>query len=106
MKRPQDIATPERHKHDLPRPSRAGQRPRAFLRDEDGSLIVFSLMVFVLMLTISGLAVDIMRFETNADKTAKHRGPRGSCLCVIDPDTGALRGRGTTISPRRGWIRF
>lgn len=35
-----------------------------FRRDEDGSIILFSLFLFVLMILIGGMAVDLMRFET------------------------------------------
>ncbi|MFV2034454.1 MAG: pilus assembly protein TadG-related protein [Halocynthiibacter sp.] len=40
----------------------------ALRRDEGGSLIVFALFMFVLMLMIGGLAVDVMRFETTRSK--------------------------------------
>ena len=33
-------------------------------RDEDGSIIIFSIMMFVLILWFGGMAVDLMRFET------------------------------------------
>jgi len=35
-----------------------------FRRDEDGSIIMFSLFLFILMILIGGMAVDLMRFET------------------------------------------
>jgi Flp pilus assembly protein TadG len=35
-----------------------------FRRDEDGSIIMFSLFLFLLMILIGGMAVDLMRFET------------------------------------------
>jgi hypothetical protein len=35
-----------------------------FRREEDGSIIIFSLFLFVLMVLIGGMAVDLMRFET------------------------------------------
>lgn len=38
--------------------------PFAFGRDESGSLIVFSLFLLLLMLMIGGMAMDLMRFET------------------------------------------
>jgi Flp pilus assembly protein TadG len=38
-------------------------QPRRFRNDEDGAMIVFGLIFFVLMLMIGGLAVDFMRFE-------------------------------------------
>ena len=34
-----------------------------FWKDEDGSFIIFGLMLLVLMLTVGGLGVDFMRFE-------------------------------------------
>ena len=34
-----------------------------FARDEDGALILFSLMLFLLMCMMGGVAVDLMRFE-------------------------------------------
>ena len=41
---------------------------RRFGRDEDGSMIIFSLFIFLLMLMIGGMAVDLMRFETNRSR--------------------------------------
>ena len=41
---------------------------RASRRDEDGSIIIFSLMMFVLILWFGGMAVDLMRFETTRTK--------------------------------------
>lgn len=38
---------------------------RWFQRDEEGSLIIFSLFLFVTMLLIGGMAVDLMRYETH-----------------------------------------
>jgi hypothetical protein len=35
-----------------------------FRREEDGSIILFSLFLFILMILIGGMAVDLMRFET------------------------------------------
>lgn len=48
--------------------SAGGQTPRRglmsrFMREEDGSFIIFGLFIFVLMLMIGGLAVDLMRYE-------------------------------------------
>jgi Flp pilus assembly protein TadG len=37
---------------------------RRFGRDEDGSIILFSLFLFVMMILVGGMAVDMMRFET------------------------------------------
>ncbi len=44
---------------------RTGGRRKGFLRSEDGSLIIFGLILFVLMLTVAGLSVDFMRAETH-----------------------------------------
>lgn len=35
----------------------------AFRRDQDGSMIVFSLFIILMMLMVGGMAVDMMRFE-------------------------------------------
>lgn len=53
------------HLRDETKPvGQAMRRPgRAFARSEDGSLIIFGLMMFVLILTVGGMAVDFMRFE-------------------------------------------
>ncbi|MEO8241687.1 MAG: TadE/TadG family type IV pilus assembly protein [bacterium] len=37
---------------------------RRFRRDEDGALIIFALMLFVLMVMMGGFVVDLMRYET------------------------------------------
>lgn len=37
---------------------------RRYRREEDGSIILFSLFLFLLMILIGGMAVDLMRFET------------------------------------------
>lgn len=36
-----------------------------YTRAEDGAIIVFGLIIFVLMLMVSGLAVDVMRYEND-----------------------------------------
>jgi Flp pilus assembly protein TadG len=36
-----------------------------FARAEDGAVLVFGLIIFVLMLMVSGLAVDVMRYEND-----------------------------------------
>ncbi len=41
---------------------------RAFERDEEGSLIIFSLMMFMLMALVAGMSLDIERFETARTK--------------------------------------
>jgi Flp pilus assembly protein TadG len=45
------------------RHGRIRARVRQFLRREDGSLIVFGLVLFTLMLMMGGMAVDLMRYE-------------------------------------------
>lgn len=41
---------------------------KVFARDEDGSLIIFGLMMFCLMLMVGGLSFDIMRYETHRER--------------------------------------
>ena len=41
---------------------------RRFLRNEDGSLIVFGLFIFMTLLGIAGLAIDVMRVEQQRAK--------------------------------------
>ena len=43
-------------------------RIAAFRNGEDGSLIIFGLFIFLLMLMVGGLAVDLMRLETTRVK--------------------------------------
>jgi len=38
--------------------------PRRFMRREDGSITIFATVVFVLMVGVGGIAIDVMRFET------------------------------------------
>ncbi len=35
-----------------------------FAREEDGTITIFALMIFVLMLAAGGIAIDVMRYET------------------------------------------
>lgn len=35
-----------------------------FVRDEQGTITIFALMIFILMLAAGGIAVDVMRYET------------------------------------------
>lgn len=54
------------HCQDAQIPCRAdalGAKVRKFSTDESGSLVVFGLMMFVIMLIVGGLAVDVMNFE-------------------------------------------
>ncbi|MBU2993932.1 pilus assembly protein [Octadecabacter sp. 1_MG-2023] len=39
-----------------------------FRKDDEGAMIIFSLILFVLILTFGGMAVDLMRFETTRAK--------------------------------------
>jgi Flp pilus assembly protein TadG len=41
------------------------RRMTRFARDEDGTLIVFALLLFTLMIMMGGLAIDLMRYETS-----------------------------------------
>lgn len=36
---------------------------RIFHREEDGSFVIFSLFIFILMIMVGGLAIDVMRYE-------------------------------------------
>lgn len=45
--------------------ARKKRRGTGFARSEDGSLIIFGMMVFVMILIVGGMAVDFMRFETH-----------------------------------------
>ncbi len=40
-----------------------GNRFRRYSRDEDGSMVVFTLFILAMMLMVGGMAVDMMRFE-------------------------------------------
>ena len=37
---------------------------KRFVNDEDGAVLVFSLVLFILMVMMGGFAVDLMRYET------------------------------------------
>jgi Flp pilus assembly protein TadG len=79
------------------RPSRDGLAARIarhhgrFRRDEDGSLIVFGLFLFLLMLMMGGMAVDLMRYEQR--RTALQQTIDRSVLAAasltqdLDPET-------------------
>ncbi|MCB1336726.1 MAG: hypothetical protein KDK10_04445 [Maritimibacter sp.] len=41
----------------------SARRSGGFVRSEDGSLVIFGLMIFLLMLMAAGLGVDLMRYE-------------------------------------------
>jgi len=50
---------------DLAMQSRLGRRiADRFMRREDGTITTFALMVFILMVAVAGIAIDIMRYET------------------------------------------
>ncbi len=55
-----------------------------FRRDEDGTLIIFSLFIFVMILFVAGMAVDLMRFETN--RTALQNTLDGASLAATNLD--------------------
>ncbi|MCU4653184.1 pilus assembly protein TadG-related protein [Roseibacterium sp. SDUM158016] len=37
---------------------------RRFMRSEEGTITTFALMIFILMVAVAGIAIDIMRYET------------------------------------------
>jgi len=39
-----------------------------FRRDEEGSMIIFAMFIFITMLIVAGIAVDLMRFESNRSR--------------------------------------
>lgn len=59
-------------------------RIELFRRDEDGTLIIFSLFIFVMILFVAGMAVDLMRFETN--RTALQNTLDGASLAATNLD--------------------
>ncbi len=48
--------------------SRARIRGTRFARDEDGAMIIFGVMLFGLILAISGLSFDLMRYEAHRER--------------------------------------
>ncbi|MDJ0827253.1 MAG: Tad domain-containing protein [Rhodobacter sp.] len=68
MTRATDCKRQARTHRNRPFAGRVRARSAGFARGEDGSLIIFSLFIFVLMLIIGGLSVDLMRFETTRTK--------------------------------------
>ena len=59
-------------------------RIELFRRNEDGTLIIFSLFVFIMILFVAGMAVDLMRFETN--RTALQNTLDGASLAATNLD--------------------
>ncbi len=43
---------------------KAGGKLTSFVRDDRGTVTIFSLMIFILMLGAGGIAIDVMRYET------------------------------------------
>ncbi|WP_170168790.1 TadE/TadG family type IV pilus assembly protein [Rhodovulum iodosum] len=62
-------------------------RLRGFGRNEDGSLIIFSLIMFIMMLVFAGMAIDIMRFETQ--RTTLQNTVDRAVLAAADLDNSA-----------------
>lgn len=62
----------------------AGQRLRAFGRDEDGSMVIFAMFLILMMLMVGGMAVDLMRFET--DRSAMYSTIDRAALAAADLD--------------------
>lgn len=50
--------------HDMPRTRFKAPRLGAFCRDENGTVTIFALMMFILMLAAGGIAIDVMRYDT------------------------------------------
>ncbi|RME15901.1 MAG: hypothetical protein D6801_06505 [Alphaproteobacteria bacterium] len=73
---------------------RTGARGPGFARSEDGSLIIFGLMIFLMMLMAAGIGVDLMRFE--AHRTALQETLDRAILAAasldqpLDPETVVL----------------
>ena len=80
-------------------------RCRITAADEDGSFIIFSLFIFMVMIMIGGLAVDVMRYEKPAHEDAEHHRPRRARGERSRPRPPRSRRRtwSTTTSPRRAW---
>ncbi|PHQ98419.1 MAG: hypothetical protein COB39_08905 [Marinosulfonomonas sp.] len=58
----------ETRKHACGFKSAVRQKLCKFRKDEDGSLIIFALYIFVIMLVVGGIAVDVMRSEYQRTK--------------------------------------
>lgn len=63
------------------------ERKRRFAKDEDGSFIVFSLFIMIMIIMICGMAVDLMRFETR--RTALQNTIDAAVLTAADIDQTA-----------------
>lgn len=63
---------------------------RLFVRDEEGSFVIFALFIFVVMIMIGGLAIDVMRYE-NLRTTMQN---------TIDRAVLAAADRDQTVSPQ------
>ena len=48
--------------------ARVLRRLSLFQRDEEGSMVIFAMFIFITMLVVAGIAVDLMRFETNRSR--------------------------------------
>jgi len=70
---------------------RVRQRSRAFRRDENGVLVIFGLVLFVLMAMMGGLAIDFMKFEqtrTTLQNTLDRSTLAAASLTqTLDPET-------------------
>ena len=59
-----------------------------FRAAEDGSMTVFTLFIFVMMLMVGGMAVDLMRFETqraHLQNTLDSAALAATCLLYTSP---------------------
>ncbi len=64
--------------------ARAMARARRFSGDEEGSLLIFSMFILILMILVGGMAVDLMRFETR--RTALQNTIDSAVLAAADLD--------------------
>ncbi len=55
-------------KTDLHENNAPKRRTKRFRKDEDGAMVIFTLFLFILILTFGGMAVDFMRYETTRAK--------------------------------------
>jgi len=57
------------HSHRFSRlKSKLNRSPGHFCRDENGSIMIFSLMAFIVMVLLTGIAIDVLRQETSRIK--------------------------------------
>ena len=71
--------------------SRLALRARRFGRDDDGALMIFGMIFFILMIMFGGFAIDLMRYEhtrTNLQNTLDRSTLAGAALSQrLDPES-------------------